>query len=79
MTALDFFMNSLNAESYAGDFWKAYKKAKIMEEEQMRKAYSEGFKRCSYIKLLSEGNVLSEGERIPEDFDTYYENNYGEE
>jgi len=75
MTALDFFMNSLNAESYTGDFWKAYKKAKIMEEEQMRKAYSEGFKRKAYISELLKP-VPEWNEKVPEDFDTYYKKTY---
>jgi NTP pyrophosphatase (non-canonical NTP hydrolase) len=41
-TALDFFMNSLKAESYTSDFWKAYKKAKEMEKEQIVDAYAQG-------------------------------------
>jgi hypothetical protein len=38
-TAVDFFMNSLNAKSYSNDFWKAYKQAKEMEKEQIIDAY----------------------------------------
>jgi hypothetical protein len=38
-TAVDFFMNSLEATSYSNGFWKAYEKAKEMENEQIVDAY----------------------------------------
>lgn len=49
-----------------------------MHNEQLSAAYTEGFKRCKYIRELSEGTIFFPGEETPDDFDTYYEKNYGE-
>ena len=49
-----------------------------MQEDQMKKAYIEGFKRCHYIKMIEGGYIPSDLEQLPDDFDTYYKKNYGE-
>jgi hypothetical protein len=49
-----------------------------MHNEQLSAAYTEGFKRCKYIRELSTGVIPDASEPIPDDFDTYYEKNYGE-
>ena len=77
-SAIDFFMNSLHAESYPTSFWNAYNKAKEMYEEQLKAAYTEGFKRCHFIKLLEGGYMPFPEEKMPEDFDTYFQKTYGE-
>jgi hypothetical protein len=41
-TAVDFFMNSLEATSYSNGFWKAYEKAKEIEKEQIIMSYLSG-------------------------------------
>jgi hypothetical protein len=51
--------------------------AKAMEKEQMSEVYTEGFKRKAYISELMEP-VPEWNEKVPEDFETYYENTYGE-
>jgi hypothetical protein len=53
-------------------------KAMGMYEEQLSAAYTEGFKRCKYIRELSTGVIPDTYERTPDDFDTYYEKTYGE-
>jgi hypothetical protein len=54
----------------------AFDNAKEIEREQMSEVYTEGFKRKAYIlelmKPVSEWN-----EKVPENFDTYYEKTYG--
>ena len=50
-----------------------------MHNEQLSAAYTEGFKRCKYIRELSEGTIFFPGEEAPDDFDTYYGKTYGEE
>jgi hypothetical protein len=47
------------------------------EREQMSDSYTEGFKRKAYISELMKP-VPEWNEGVPEDFDTYYENTYGE-
>lgn len=50
-----------------------------MHNEQLSAAYTEGFKRCKYIRELSEGTLFFPGEETPDDFDTYYGKTYGED
>ena len=52
--------------------------AMAMQEEQMRSSYREGFKRCHYIRMLEGGYIPPAEEQLPDDFDTFYEKNYGE-
>ena len=47
-----------------------------MHNEEMSRAYTEGFKRCKYIRELSTGVIPDASEPIPDDFDTYYEKTY---
>jgi hypothetical protein len=54
------------------------REAMEMHEEELCAAYREGYKRCAYIYQLSKGDILDASERIPDDFDTYYEKTYGE-
>ena len=54
------------------------RKAFAKEREQMSEVYSEGYKRCSYIKSLMDVTFNPNDEDTPEDFDTYYEKTYGE-
>jgi len=77
-SAIDFFMNSLHAESYPASFWNAYNKAKEMYQEQLKAAYIEGFKRCHYIRMIEQGYMPPADDRIPDDFDTYFQKTYGE-
>jgi len=55
---------------------KDIEKAMAMHNEQLSAAYTEGFKRCKYIRELSEGKLFFPGEKTPDDFDTYYEKTY---
>ena len=48
-----------------------------MHNNDMSRAYTEGFKRCKYIRELSTGVIPNASEPIPDDFDTYYEKTYG--
>ena len=48
-----------------------------MHNEDMSRAYTEGFKRWKYIRELSTGVIPDYSEPIPDDFDTYYEKTYG--
>lgn len=57
---------------------KDIEKAMAMHNEQLSAAYTEGFKRCKYIRELSTGVIPDSSEPIPDDFDTYYEKTYGE-
>lgn len=54
-TAVDFFMNSLNAKSYSNDFWKAYEEAKAMEKEQIVDAYE-----TSHISTMTSEQYYNE-------------------
>ena len=54
----------------------AFDNAKGIEREQMSEVYTEGFKRKAYISELMKP-VPEWNEKVPEDFDTYYENTYG--
>jgi hypothetical protein len=47
-----------------------------MHNEDMSRAYTEGFKRCKYIRELSTGVIPDYYEPIPDDFDTYYQKTY---
>jgi hypothetical protein len=40
-----------------------------MYNEDMSRAYTEGFKRCKYIRELSTGVIPDASEPIPDDFD----------
>lgn len=51
--------------------------AKEIEKEQMSSCYTEGFKRAAYIRDLMNANAEWH-ERIPEDFETYYQKNYAD-
>lgn len=55
----------------------ALDEAFIMERHQMSDVYTEGFKRKAYISELMKP-VPEWNEKVPVDFDTYYENTYGE-
>ena len=53
--------------------------ARELHEEQLRAAYIEGYRRCRYIKLIEGGYMPSlEDGIVPDDFETFYEKNYGE-
>jgi hypothetical protein len=54
----------------------AFDNAKGIEREQMSEVYTEGFKRKAYISELMKP-VPEWNDKVPEDFDTYYENTYG--
>lgn len=54
------------------------REAMDMHEEELSSAYTEGFKRCKYIRELSTGVIPDASEPIPDDFETYYQKTYGE-
>ena len=58
-------------------WWSILSNAKTLEEEELKKSYEEGYKRSSYIKSLINHNFIPYDQPIPEDFETYYKNNYG--
>ena len=57
---------------------EAVNEASEMYQEQLKASYIEGFKRCHYIRMLEQRYVPPSDERIPDDFDTYYQKTYGE-
>ena len=57
---------------------KDIEKAMAMHNEQLSAAYTEGFKRCKYIRELSEGKLFFPSEETSDDFETYYDKTYGE-
>jgi hypothetical protein len=57
---------------------KDIEKAMAMHNEQLSAAYTEGFKRCKYIRELSTGVIPDASEPTPDDFETYYDKTYGE-
>jgi len=54
-----------------------FQQAKEMEKGQMSEVYTEGYKRKAYISEILKP-IPEWNEKVPEDFDTYYENTYGE-
>jgi len=81
MTAVEWLQDALNLHLSDGQkvqFEGLFQQAMAMHNEQLSSAYTEGFKRCKYIRELSEGTLFFPGEEAPDDFDTYYEKNYGE-
>ena len=56
---------------------EAVNEASEMYQEQLKASYIEGFKRCHYIRQLSEGMLFFPGEETPDDFETYFKLNYG--
>lgn len=49
-----------------------------MEKEQMEASYSEGLKRMSYIRSLVDGLMVPDDNPVPDDFETFYKNKYGD-
>jgi hypothetical protein len=55
---------------------EAVNEASEMYQEQLSAAYTEGFKRCNYIRELSEGKLFFPNEETPDDFETYFQKTY---
>jgi len=76
-TAVEWLFQNLWEEPKDKMTWYAIlDKVKEVEKDQMSESYIEGFKRKAYISELMQP-VPEWNEKVPEDFDTYYENTYG--
>jgi hypothetical protein len=78
MTAVDWLFQKLWDQPKDKLIWRSiFSNAKTFEEEELKKFYQQGYKRCSYIKSLMDDNFSPDDQPTPEDFETFYKKTYG--